>query len=395
MPWTYSKCSYYYKCICKSLIDKCLPFCGMSGNCKNCDTAISRTKPGVSCTGFCSSTFHCSCVGIPSDVLKYMKTTGLFWYCENCVALKNDYENCIKNIIEDKVNGMIKNIKELFVQAKTEIVNAASDRLNVIHSKINEVKQPILYSQAASSKRSIIIKPKNISQTNAQTKIDIVSNINPVDSNINISKIKNVRNGGILIGCSNVEGAKNFKKLASQKLSENYEVKELKNVNPRLKIVGMSEKYSEEQLLLFLKSQNNVMCENSVCKVLKVWPTKKCSDVYQAIVELDGETYCRVLNTGNLFVNFDNCIIYEALDLKICYKCSGLNHVQKFCNATIACPKCSLNHCISDCNSSNLRCINCVNAKLDDCNHAALDTSKCPTYKQKLEQYKSSLFMAK
>lgn len=100
--------------------------------CKKCDTAISRTKPPVSCSGFCSSTYHASCVGLPPEALKYLKTTGVFWYCGHCADVKNEYEKCVNNIVEDKIKAMIKNVDKLFSEAITEIKKAANDRLNMI-----------------------------------------------------------------------------------------------------------------------------------------------------------------------------------------------------------------------------------------------------------------------
>ena len=96
------------------------------------------------------------------------------------------------------------------------------------------------------------------------------------------------------------------------------------------------------------------------------------------------------MNVGNLFVKFDNCIMYDVLDLKICYRCSRLNHYQKTSNENVAYPKCLKRCTISHCKSTILKCIHCV----DESNHATWNTCKYPIYKQKLEQYKS-LFAVK
>ncbi|CAH2010362.1 unnamed protein product [Acanthoscelides obtectus] len=71
--------------------------------------------------------------------------------------------------------------------------------------------------------------------------------------------IKNIKNGGLLIKCDGSEDASKLKELASLHLADDYEVKEVRKFNPRLKIVGMSECIDKDQLSVILKSQNSVL----------------------------------------------------------------------------------------------------------------------------------------
>lgn len=371
----------------------------MSNICSECDLLIDRRKLGISCAGFCDLQYHATCVGISPDILKFIKTPGLHWFCNKCDKTKNNYETIIKNCVEAKINEVILDVKKLFSDAKNEIMIEAHECLKNISlpgAGTNENSKP-LYSKIASTKSMIIVKPKNAEQPNSQTKSDIMKQINPIDLNVKVSKVKNTSNGGVLIGYANADGANKFKQAANEKLSENYHVNEVKNVNPRVKIVGMIEEYSDDQLLTFIKTQNDVIGENSKCNVRKIWPTKKNRRVYQAILEMDAETYFKLLELGNLFVNYDVCAVYDAIELRMCYKCSGFNHSSNNCNSNkTACPQCSLEHDIKSCPANFIsKCINCVNAKILDCNHSAWDTTKCPIYKRKLEHYKSSLFSTK
>lgn len=60
--------------------------------------------------------------------------------------------------------------------------------------------------------------------------------INPVESSIQLSKIKNVCDGGVLIGSSNEEEAHELKCVANNKLYCNYDIKELNTLKPCIKI---------------------------------------------------------------------------------------------------------------------------------------------------------------
>lgn len=364
-----------------------------NNNCEHCKTAIARNKPGVSCSGFCGASYHIGCVGVSSDILKHLKTPGLYWFCEGCDKIKSDYGKFIEDTLEHKICNMLKNVEEMFTKVKDEVINVANKKLNEINIPKSLEAKPILYSKVVSKTPMIVVKPKDNNQKNEKTKADIVRSIDPVEANIPVSTVKNLSNGGILIGCNNNEGTGKFHELARHKLAKNYDIKMVSDPNPKVKIVGLSEKYSDKHLLNFLKNQNPFIAKSTVCKVLKIWSTKKNSAIFQAVLEIDVESYCQLMNTGKVLINYDSCVIYDAIELTMCFKCCGLGHVSKYCKSDFnACPKCSLSHMVSECICTEFTCVNCKKANIPDFNHAAWDSLNCPIYKNKLEQYKSSMF---
>lgn len=373
----------------------------MSLICGKCEIVIDRRKtPAMSCSGFCSKSYHATCTEIPPDVVKHMKTPGipgLYWYCEYCSNKKSDFENVVKITVETKLKDAMNNIEKLFEDTRKEILKIADEKLSNI-SMPTKLKEPApLYSQVVDNKSMVIIKPKNSEQPNAQTKSDIMNNLNPIDLNIHVSKVKNLSNGGILIGCNSSSGADKLKQVAKVKLSTDYNVKDASRGSYRLKIVGMIEEYTAAQIVKFINHQNDMFSDSSNYKVCKIWPTKKNNRVYQALLDVEAETYCKVMEQGHLFVNYDVCTVYDAIDLKLCYKCCGFNHYEKTCSSNIlVCPKCSRAHNIKDCSETSVpRCINCVNAKIDDNNHVVWDSTKCTVYKKKLTHLRETLFDSK
>lgn len=144
--------------------------------------------------------------------------------------------------------------------------------------------------------------------------------------------------------------------------------------------------------------------ENSECRVVRLWKTKRRSDILQAIVEIDITSYNIIMNSDDkhLIVGLDRCPVYDGIDLVRCFKCSSFNHSSKFCKADMVCPRCSNNHSLADCPDSAIdRCINCVNYKAlqlkgnqnvnIDCNHSSLDKN-CVVYQSKLKSLKASIF---
>lgn len=359
--------------------------------CYECKTVFSRTKPSISCNGFCRREFHISCVGVPHEILKLLKTPGLCWYCPNCTELKENYKELLKENLEKKVSEIISNVVQTFSEVKTEIVNNVEKKLEKLSSSTLVQAQKTTYANIVSKNIAISVKPKNTDQTNLHTKLKIKESVNPVDNNIKLSQVKNLKDGGILIRCHDVNDLNKFKEVASKSLSEEYEVKEVKRINPRIKVVGMTEEYSRDDLAGLLQSQNQEFGDDALCRVLKVWPTKRRNDMYQAIVDIDPATYTSILSRGFLLVNLDNCIVYDGVDVKLCFKCCGVNHYAKYCKATlICCPRCSESHTLSECKSEVTKCANCVKSRLVNVDHAAYEYSKCSFYKAKVNQLKSS-----
>lgn len=83
----------------------------------------------------------------------------------------------------------------------------------------------------------------------------------------------------------------------------------------------MSEKLENEVLVNYVKYQNKNLFnpENPECKVLKIWHTKKNNYVFQAILQVDVNSYNNIMSIGNgkLFIGLDVCDVYDSVVLKV------------------------------------------------------------------------------
>lgn len=370
------------------------PVCGF------CNQQIVNIRgKSIKCSGFCDKLFHATCVSVPADIIKNVdKVPGLSWNCTSCYEKSKD----MHAFFETKLSEILNQVETIFSSFKDEFVQIANKKLNEfnISSDSHDKK---LYSAVARSKPAVIITPKDTQQKNAVTKSDILHNINPVQSELNLSGIKNTKNGGVLIGCNKADDISKFKQLASEKLGGKYEIKEVGNFCPRIRVVGMAEKFPEGDLVQYIQFQNkNLVSNNFHCNVMEIKPIKKRSDIYQALLQIDVESYNNIMSVGRgkLFLGYDVCDVYDAIQIKRCFKCSGFSHFSNQCTCQQCyCPRCGDNHLVKDCKSESLKCINCSKYNLDkntniDTNHAAWD-SRCFCYVQKLNEFKSSLLFSK
>lgn len=386
----------------------------MSSNCGVCKVKISRNQTCISCDGFCNEEFHASCCEVPGEILKFItKVPGLKWTCETCTSIIEKYQpENLNKIFEEKFQKIFENLDDAFSDMKNKIFTLAGEKLSEINEVMLNVSNKIgnsnrnnngqLYSTALKSKSAIIVKPTNSSQKNTQTKGDFLQEINPIKHNLNILSVKNISNGGIVIGCQDESGVSKLKEVAKDKLAGKYEISDVKNLNPRIRLVGISEKLEESELVEFVRYQNkSVFSENSECKVIKLWPTKKNSNVFQAILQVDVATYNNLMSGGDgkLFVGYDYCNVYDSVQLIRCYKCSGFNHHSDRCTFHRSCPRCTEDHPVKECKAVNLKCVNCVKQNERDkdlnldVNHAAWD-SRCYVYNHKVKEYKAKTYAA-
>lgn len=200
----------------------------------------------------------------------------------------------------------------------------------------------------------------------------------------------------MVISCDTDESSK-FKNLVNERLGDKYVVKQLASFNPRVKVVGISEKLEDEVLLNYIKVQNkSLISATSECKLVNLKPVRKNHRIYQAILQVDKSTYDRMLNCGKLFVGYDYCSIYDAIDIRRCFKCCGFHHVANQCtNNTHICPKCSGNHTLKECNADFVKCTLCMKLKSSlnkdiNVNHAVWDLN-CTVYKQALQKFRSNV----
>lgn len=371
--------------------------------CGYCLGAINESDFSVQCAGVCNRRYHISCVNISDDVYEHLiSIPGLSWKCADCNKKCFSIDQpSLHNLLEQKYTEMLDNLNTVFADLKTNFLKVAESKLSA------PAQEAPKYSEIIKNKTqpAVIVKPKNTEQSTTKTKMDINRNINTVDSNLKVSKVKNVKNGGILLGFSSKEENLRFKKLASDKLSENYDIKEVKGVQPRIKIVGMTEMYNAEEIIEYIEHavRNNCTSINlSIdCSLIKSFPTKKNPKVYQALIQLDKNSYDTLIKVGDLFIGYDHCYIFDAVEIMRCYNCNGFHHSSKHCSNQKSCPKCGvsekLDHSHSDCKAEYLKCVNCMKAinndkELLDANHGAWDLS-CPVYLREVEKFKKSLLL--
>lgn len=168
-------------------------------------------------------------------------------------------------------------------------------------------------------------------------------------------------------------------------MSGDYVVKLTELRKPKIKIVGMSEELSSEEIIRKLKAQNELL-KHSELKIVHKYVGLK--GFHSAVLEVEIDIFSKLMEAGRVFVDFDSCRVVEDLQVMRCFKCCQFYHKGRDCKNKLACHNCGKEHETANCDHQDKNCVNCKLAvetyKVSlDTNHSAYDRN-CPMFKRKL-----------
>ena len=375
------------------------------------------------------SAIECAIESVKESVLEkfQMRIDNL----QSTVASKLDkFENNLKNNFEFEKNLTVMNRKRIFAsrqansesgwnpRLKTRILtnkddtpmqidvetNANDDEVflnnqmtfaDAVKNKAKDIKKPKKKNRKA--RPVIVIKPGAESQNCDDTRNFLKQTLDPKIHNI--SNFRNGKDGSIIVECAIGANVDNVKNDLENSLGNNYSAVIPKPVRPRLKITGMSDKYSSEEFIDLLKAQNKDIGINEV-KVIASYENPHFKfNKFNVVFEVDTNTYKCLKVAKKVKIGWDVCPVYDAFGIIRCFKCGEFGHRSTDCKNKDTCSKCSDNHRTSDCVATEFKCINCstMNAKVNlnlDVNHAGY-SFECSVYKKKLEHLKGLMQLSK
>lgn len=310
--------------------------------------------------------------------------------CSNTLSTVESLRENVENLLAENVclKAEIRKLQESHAStsAKSEksIANTAAQLKKI--SSATASTSSTSYASVVNNNPVVIIKPKDSTQTSSLTKKDIRENVSP--STTTFCGIRDAANGGIVIECNSISGSNSLLKDATDKLGDKYVITIPSKRPTKIRVIGMSEHFSSEQLKEKLRIQNPEFFPTG--SVLDVVSTFKIKENFGAKLIVDTETFRKIMEDTKprLRLGWDVCRVFEAFDIIRCFNCSDYHHLSKDCTAKKRCPKCSGEHKLLECKSIVESCCNCCEAvkslKLNlDTNHSAMSPD-CPVYIRKV-----------
>lgn len=389
----------------------------LCGNCKCCVDIAD--KDVLQCEGRCEKTFHKKCTYLSEAEFKIIiKVKNTLWFCKKCFisAKKSQPLNVnmdIKKAIEElniKMNYMADEIKDLKScqqergQREVDLAEEKSVRqIFKSHDSSKKSDEDVwtivgnkkrlrkLHGEEDAAKKGfqeevVFLKPKTETSKLKDAVKEVKENVDPQKLGIGVTKIKKMRDGGVVIGCDNVVSLESLMKVATEKMGEDYEIVQPEvKTRMKLKIIGVLNEEIVEDNLKFA----GILCEQNEAEEIKIVNEKinfsgRTSNI---IIEVDLKSGERMLSEERIKVGWSMCKVVEHFTIIRCYRCNGYGHFANNCKNKQSCSKCGDEHKYDICKSEIMCCVNCTKANARygtsmDVNHAATDSRICKYFKR-------------
>lgn len=350
---------------------------------------------------------------------------------EREVEILNDLVSEIKDknsLLVEKNKVLSEKNQELITKCTQLELNGQNDKLlGFTYAQVATNHTQHKYITDVSSSKSIIIKPKE-NQTAEETKNDIEHNLDLAALNVKVISVKKMNEGKVKVICCNKASTEKLKEEIHSTMDKKYEVSMEKLELPKIKIVGIMKKYDKDELEHELLKHNFPENSQKYLKVTHIKPASKNGKqdhntvdnnennehtinkddnsldnkrtkehtTYDAFVQLDPAYFHHIMQTGKIFIEWQRCSVYEDLNTKRCYKCSGYGHSSQKCNNNRRCVYCAGTHEVKFCKANQPNCCNCLEANHKyktnrNTHHEASDYKKCETYKARLVYLRSKI----
>lgn len=385
---------------------------GDVSKCPECRAQVDLTL-SVACNT-CNRNLHYSCIGVRAvdasliaDLCK--KSAFIKISCSACANSPSlNVSQICSDILENSkfkegVNHILEGVISAVNSLKTQVDDLKSSNIELVKVCSKMMETPLSnktdrYSDKVKNLNNnrVIVKPKNSLQTQHGTKSDLFKNIDPITCGLKIDDVRTASGNGIIISADSINCDK-FEQVFSEKLSGNYTASKLSPLHPKIRIVGFSKEITEQDFIEVIMSQNKDIFDYSFCRLIKYWPTYKNKDIYQAILQVDVNTYEQLLQRKNILIGYSSCFVFDAVELMRCYKCNGFNHTSTRCTKNLSCPLCAHEHNVKECPNVDQprNCSNCARLKVQNpqikTNHASWEYESCHAYKTALSIFKQKI----
>lgn len=354
--------------------------------CLRCEIEFKRSEKSVVKCIICEEKYHGKCVKLTDEEIALLINNDFINFtCKTCskMGVLTEIKE-LKNIIQDLIK--VVNEQKESIDNNSELINKIGNKLEINSGNTQT------YSETLNKNREILlIKPKN-DQNNEITRKDLKVNIDPSKLAIGVENVKNIKNGGVIINCSDANSKGIMKNKVVEVMGDKYKVEEGQLKKPKIMIVGAEEDFLEmenEEVLKAIIEQNNKNWDGKV-SVVKKYSKRNKKNSTNIVIEVEPDIHVNILKTGKINIGWKKCVTYEYFDITRCFNCAGYNHKANKCTNNTACFKCGENHKTDKCRSDIIKCINCtvitqkykVNLNAD---HYAYDLN-CPCYKKCIER---------
>lgn len=328
----------------------------------------------------------------------------------NFKDLRTDLKQCIKeeffsvkehlvDLIETRLSNIISVIRNEMENMKQSLGMESQCKLNAQSPQNNSYSSAVKSSKSDKNKTNcqrIIVQNIDTQQDGIETVNMIKSKVDLAKLGIGVNKIINADNGRVIIDVEKDEDKVVLINEIQNKIGNNVTATPVIKKLPKLKIINIEQdifQQDSEKLTDQLKLQNGLDSDSQI-KIIKKYNTSEGHG--SLILEVNPDVHKAWLINNKINLGWKQYRIYNYVDIVRCHQCWGFNHFKDKCTKKPTCRKCAGNHTEKDCDSTQLKCVNCSDYvernKIMDCNLAHEATNhNCQVYQRMIETKKKNI----
>lgn len=219
----------------------------------------------------------------------------------------------------------------------------------------------------------------------------IKKNADPHELGVEDPEMRSGRKG-VIITATSKQGLSNLEVLikTDKELANKLTTTKPKEKLLQVKIVGIQEDISKEDLIKKIIKQNSLKCNPEHLKVNATWRGKQGTT---AVIALHKAAWEGIKDRTHLNIGWTRCIIYDNTFVARCTNCARYGHTARWCQAKeVRCIECGGRHYYEECRSCEQECIACTEEGYlsEEARHSmmALD---CPTFLKRKKKEKERI----
>ncbi|CAH0385777.1 unnamed protein product [Bemisia tabaci] len=213
----------------------------------------------------------------------------------------------------------------------------------------------------------------------------MIKDVKPEGTIQEFSRIK----GGVIVQIK-TDNKETTRKDLEKKLEGKMEVKELQEITPTLKILGVPKDMADEKVVELLHEDNlaDLMTLEEAKKDVKILNRFKGGAKFTrtdvAIIKASQKIAEELLKREIVYLDFVRCRVEEEISVRLCGNCGMPGHKAADCKREQVCFRCGeKEHVKRECKKA-MKCVNCVREKRKKTDHDVY-SRECPTYKREME----------
>lgn len=246
-------------------------------------------------------------------------------------------------------------------------------------------------AKMAPYRSSLLVYDRNEGGTTESTMKKLKTVVNLFDLGVEIARVKNVAEGGLLIQTANKADLKRIEKVIKSNAKDTLRTKKSTKRMPQIEVQRVREHTDDGELVEAIWKQNehvqaSVATLEEFLQSIRVNHRRKLNDSEtNVILDCTPRMWHTLTTQDRLNMGWSRHNVTNHINAKRCFKCQRYGHKATECkDAHDTCASCREHHRTADCKTSTVQCANCCrfnehNAKKLSINHRASDNC-CDSY---------------